>query len=201
MGFSTDYLGHIDIKPRLNDAEIEYLTAFFASRRFVRASPYDVPGNPQAETSDGLPPELYNQPHPGQPDLWCDWSVCWDGCCMAWNGTEKSYSMIPWLKYLTQHFLKPGARAAKDPRFADFTFDHQLSGMVVGCRRDTKELFLVRVSNNRITERVLRPGDRQYLGYPALPYENEIDRQRAAIRRRRRPRETDATVVRLDRRR
>lgn len=93
-------------------------------------------------------------------------------------------------------------RAAKDPRFAAFTFDHQLSGMVVGCRRDTKELFLVRVSNNRITERVLRPGERQYAGYPSLPYEDQIDRERAdSRRRRRRPGETDGSVVQLDERR
>ncbi len=202
MGFNTDYLGHIDIEPRLNDAEIEYLTAFVTSRRCIRDSPYDVPGNPRAETSADFEEDLYNHPHPGQPNLWCDWSVCWTGCCLAWNGTEKSYSMIPWLRYLIAHFLKPGARAAKDPRFAAFTFDHRLSGMVVGCRRDTKELFLVRVSNNRIAERVLRPGERQYAGYPPLPYEDQIDRERArSRRRRRRPGESDGSVVRLDGRR
>jgi len=202
MGYSTDYVGHIEIDPPLNDAEIEYLTAFCDSRRFVRSSPYDVPGNPWAETSDGVPPELYNQPPPGQPDLWCDWSVCWDGCCLAWNGTEKSYAMIAWLRYLIAHFLRPGGRAARDPRFGRFSFDHRLDGMVVGCRRDTKELFVVKVTNNRVTERILRAGESRFTGYPALPYEAEIDRQQADLRRRRRrPGQTDGGVVQLDDRR
>ena len=30
MGFSTDFVGHIDIEPPLNDAEIAYLAAFSA---------------------------------------------------------------------------------------------------------------------------------------------------------------------------
>lgn len=198
MGFSTDFIGHIDIEPPLNNAEIEYLTAFSASRRFVRDTPYDVPGNPRAETSEGVDSALYNRPHPGQPDLWCDWEVCWDGCCIAWNGTEKSYKMIPWLRYLIGHFLKPGAEARSDPRFAGFTFDHRLTGTVVGCRRDNKELFMVRVTNNRVTEKVIRPADPRYQDWPPLPYEAAIDRDRARVQRRRRPLpEESAKVVTL----
>ncbi len=199
MGFSTDFVGHIDIEPRLNDAEIEYLTAFFQSRRCLRnGDPYEVPGNPRAESSEEIG-ELYNIRAPGQPNLWCDWTVCWDGCCLAWNGTEKSYSMIPWLRYLIAHFLKPKARASRDDRFESFTVDHQLSGMVVGCRRDTKELFAVTVRNNRVTERVLRSGDPSYYDFPPLPYEEEVDRARARSRRRRRA--SADTVVSISERR
>jgi len=47
MGYSTDFLGHIDIDPSLNDAEHQYLRAFSQSRRWDRrAGPYAVPGNP-----------------------------------------------------------------------------------------------------------------------------------------------------------
>jgi hypothetical protein len=205
MGHSTDFIGHIDIEPPLNDAEIDYLGAICTSRRFDRADgPYDVPGNPRAETSDGIDPDRYNRCAPGQPNLWCDWQVCWEGCCLAWNGTEKSYSMIQWLRYLIAHFLEPGAAAAGNPRFAHFAFDHRLNGMVVGCRRDTKELFAVRVRDNRVTEQVLRPADPRYLDYPPLPYEEQIDREaadRPRYRRRRMRRTTAGSVVALDDRR
>lgn len=188
MGFSTDFIGHIDIEPPLNEAEIEYLSAFGESRRFRReGGPYDVPGNPIAERDDvGSHGEEYNVPGVGQPNLWCDWRVCWDGCCLAWNGIEKSYSMVRWLGYLIDHFLAPGASASGRPGFEDFTFDHRLSGMVVGCRRDNKMLFSVRVENNVVKEDVLRPADPRYVDWPRLPYEDEIDRERARSSRRRR---------------
>jgi hypothetical protein len=190
MGYSTDFIGHIGIAPALNDAEIEYLTAFTTSRRCLRpGGPYDVPGNPLAESSADFPTEVANRVAVGQPDFWCDWSVCWEGCCLAWSGKEKSYSMVEWLRYLIAHFLRPGAKAAKDPRFAEFTFDHRLSGMVVGCRRTDKEIFAIRVSNNRVTERVLNPGDRRLGGLPPLPYEAEIDAQDEMFRGRRRRRQ------------
>jgi hypothetical protein len=155
MGISTDFVGHIDIKPPLNDSEIAYLSAFSTSRRYDRGDPYEVPGNPGAESGAGEG-DRYNRPGPGQPNLWCDWAVCWDGCCITWSGKEKSYSMEPWLRYVIDHFLKTGGHAASDPRFEDFTFDHVLSGTVVGCRRDNKELFAIRVEDNEGRSEVRR---------------------------------------------
>lgn len=187
MGYTTDFVGHIDIEPPLNDAEIEYLLAFSASRRFARETPYDVPGNPRAETSAGVEPARYNRPPKGQPDLWCDWQVCWDGCCMSWSGNEKSYAMVEWLRYVIDHFLRPGALAASDARFTGFTFDHTVTGTVVGCRRDNKELFLIRAADNVVTQEVITPADPKYLDYPPLPYEEKIDRDEARMSRRRRP--------------
>lgn len=202
MGYTTDFIGHIDIEPALNEQEIAYLTAFSESRRFRRpGGPYDVPGNPRAETSDGVDMHLYNQPPDGQPGLWCDWVPCWDGCCLSYNGNEKFYGSVAWLRYLVDHFLKPGALASRpaDPRFAGFTFDHVLDGTVVGCRRDNKELFTITVSGNRIAEQVLRPADRRYLDLPPLPYEEAIDRAETPRRKRRR-REREGQVLPFTRR-
>ncbi len=195
MGHTTDFIGHVDIEPPLNDAEVSYLLAFVASRRFDRGDPYEVPGNPRAETSESAGGDRYSRTAAGQPNLWCDWTVCWDGCCLAWNGTEKSYSMTAWLHYLIDHFLKPGAAAAQDPRFTEFTFDHVLSGTVVGCRRDNKELFALHVAENVVTREVIVPADPRYADYPPLPYEEEIDRQAGRRRRRRRPLPKEETTV------
>ncbi len=198
MGYTTDFVGNFTITPGLNDHEIEYLDAFRMSRRCLRpGGPYEVPGNPRAETSDDFPGDNYNVPPRGQPNLWCDWQVCWEGDCLAWDGTEKSYSMVPWLRYLITHFLKPGGRAQGRRGFEDFTFDHVVSGTVVGCRRDTKELFAVRVVDNRVRESVLNPGHPEWVSFPPLPYEDEIDRW--TTRRRRRPLPSDGTVLELRR--
>lgn len=197
MGSTTDFVGRIEIDPPLNDSEVEYLTAFADSRRCIReGGPYDVPGNPRAESSAEFADDRYNRCAEGQPSLWCSWSVCWDGCCLAWSGAEKSYAMVEWLRYLIAHFLRPGARAMDDPRFDGFTFDHSLDGMVVGCRRDNKELFSVVVHRNRVTERILVPADPRFVEYPPLPYELANDsRQPRRLRRR------DRTVVSLPSRR
>jgi hypothetical protein len=204
MGYTTDFIGHIDIDPALNEHEINYLSAFSASRRFDRTGgPYAVPGNPAAERADCAPTETYNRTAPGQPGLWCQWVPCWDGCCLAFNGNEKFYSPVRWLSYLITHFMKPGAVASKsgDPHFDGFTFDHVLEGMIVGCRRDNKELYSITVTNNRVREKVLRPADPRYADYPPLPYEAAIDRQQANRKRRRQGAEQPEGIVDLSSRR
>ncbi|HET6625949.1 MAG TPA: hypothetical protein VFG63_06130 [Nocardioidaceae bacterium] len=191
MGYTTDFIGHIDIAPSLNDYEIAYLTAFSGSRRFERpGGPYDVPGNPRAEEHKTSAGDTYNRPAAGQPGLRCEWVPCWDGCCLSYSGVEKFYGAVEWLRYLILHFLKQGGKASRsnDPRFAGFTFDHVLDGMVIGCRRDNKELSSITVANNRVREKVLRPADQRYVDFPPLPYEAAIDRDLTPRARRRRQR-------------
>ena len=94
--------------------------------------------------------------------------------------------MVEWLGYLIDHFLKPNAEAKGHRGFEEFTFDHVVSGMVVGCRRDTKELFAISVARNRVETTILNPGHPEWVAYPALPYEVENDRW--MVRRRRRQR-------------
>lgn len=195
MGYTTDFIGHIDITPPINQFEQAYLSAFGSSRRFERAGgPYAVPGNPAAENADlcDVPVEAYNAVAPQQPGLWCDWEPCWDGCCLSYNGNEKFYDATNWLIYLTEHFLRPGAYAQASglPYFVDFTFDHRLDGVIAGCRRDNKELFLIRVDDNAVTEEVLRPADPRFSDYPPLPYEAALDRWESPLSKKRRTRRT-----------
>lgn len=80
MGYTTDFIRHIEVAPRLGEAEQLYLTAFSASRRWDRpGGPYEVPASPYAER-DSLPADLdrYNSTLEGQPSLWCGWVPCWD---------------------------------------------------------------------------------------------------------------------------
>lgn len=87
---------------------------------------------------------------------------------MALDGEEKIYDTARWLDYLISHFLVPGAEASTsgEAAFDDFTFDHRLDGLAVGCRRDNKQLFAIRVEDSVLTQQVLRPADPRYLDCP-----------------------------------
>lgn len=216
MGYSTDFLGHIEISPPLNAAEVEYLTAFAESRRWDRpGGPYAVPDNPRDDAvvlgepdpetgrptirgpvSRGSDTERFNRPAQGQPELRCQWVPCPDGCCLSFDGHEKFYEPTGWMRYLIDHFLKPGAAARRSmlPCFEHFTFDHELNGVIVACRRDTRRLWAIRVRRNRVTERELASGASMSSAWAPFPYEREIDE--LDERRRRRRVGTAETVVR-----
>lgn len=49
----------------------------------------------------------YNAHPTGQPGLWCKWSPNEEGTEIEWNGVEKFYDYIEWIKYLIEHFLSP----------------------------------------------------------------------------------------------
>lgn len=190
MGYTTDFVGWVQVDPPLNASETDYLRAFNRTRRWDRpAGPYVVLPHPLAddEPEAGAGRDAYNRPAPGEPGLWCPWTATIDGTALAFDGTEKAYGATRWLEYLILTFLTPDApaAAADDPLFAAFTFDHVCDGAVASCRRDTGEVSVLLVTDNAVDERVLLPGTPEGVGWGGLPYEPEIDRlrQRAAVRR------------------
>jgi hypothetical protein len=196
MGYTTDFLGHIDIDPVLNEHEQAYLAAFGLARHFDRpAGSYDVPGNPYADDRQGVDLDAYNRLGTGKPQLYCQWVVCPTGCCLSFDGNEKFYEPVQWLRYLIDHFLVPGAHAGSSglPVFDDFTFDHRLDGMIVGCRRDTRRLFAICVDDSVVREKTLVPGLDSYRGRPRLPYEKAIDDWREEFADLRRGRSLEAS--------
>jgi hypothetical protein len=46
----------------------------------------------------------HNYPPTGQPSLWCQW-VPVDASTLEWDGGEKFYDYVEWIKYLIEHFL------------------------------------------------------------------------------------------------
>jgi hypothetical protein len=189
MGYTTDFIGHIEIHPRLNDAEQSYLTAFTASRRYRRADgPYDVPGNPAAEADQPSPDiDAYNTIGQGQPSLWCGWQPSPDGGCLAFDGQEKFYDATRWMTYLIDHFLAADAWAQQTGLswFTDFTFDHTLQGVIACSPRDTHELYLIRVTDNVVREEPLWLPTPELAPAGLLPYEAAIDAEYASSRRQR----------------
>lgn len=41
----------------------------------------------------------------GQPGLWCQWEITEDGTELRWDGGEKFYNYIEWLRYYIKHFF------------------------------------------------------------------------------------------------
>lgn len=49
----------------------------------------------------------YNSPPSSQPGLWLQWVLNEDGTQLKWDGNEKFYGYVEWLKYLINHFFEP----------------------------------------------------------------------------------------------
>jgi hypothetical protein len=172
MGYTTEFIGEVEVTPPLNASEVEYLQAFSRTRRMHRHSgPYtvqdDLPSDPQRSkwetewdakcgqrhTADVIE---FNDPPPGQPGLWCQWVPDDDGLFIRWDEAEKFYYAAEWMAYLIDHFLKPGAVASTtgDPRFEGFTFDHVVNGTIDAQGEDPEDRWRLVVEDNGV--RVVR---------------------------------------------
>jgi hypothetical protein len=137
MPHITEYLGHMNVTPALNSAEVAYL----------REGSYD---------------DATAIPAKGRPRLWCPWVPSPDGRRLSCPVHDADLVPAPWLRYLIVELLKPGARRSYRKELKAFTFDHHVDGMVVG-HRPGGELFAVTASRNRVRERVLRPAAAPYV--------------------------------------
>jgi hypothetical protein len=77
-----------------------------------------------------------NLPPKDQPGLWCKWAPTEDRSAIAWDGGEKFYDYIPWLRYLMKHFLAP--------------WGYLLNGTVTWQGEREEDQGTIRVSNNAI---------------------------------------------------
>lgn len=156
MGYTTYFNGQVDIEPPLNQAEADYLRRFAGTRRMrANGGPYETP-EVEPDWHDNY---SYNEPPEGQPGLWCDWVPGEAGDCLVWDESEKFYYSAEWMKYLIDHFLKPGAAAQRSglPQFAGFTFDHVLNGVIDAEGEDTDDRWQLVVEGNVVKVARARP--------------------------------------------
>lgn len=164
MGYRVSTIGHMDVYPPLNDEEFGYLTGLAETRRWLRPEgELFVPMDPFGFAEEGarVRTEAYNDAG-CQPGLWCPWIPSCQGKCLMVNedGTDgKNYGIEPWLTYLTATFLAPGARAEGEPGFEEFTFDHEVSGVIATHRSDDGSFSLVRANGGGVWSEVVRRGD------------------------------------------
>ena len=77
-----------------------------------------------------------------QPGLWCQWTVDEAGTRLEWDGGEKFYEYVPWLKYLINNFFSK--------------WGVQLNGIVYWEGEDSTDKGKIIVDNNHITTKVAR---------------------------------------------
>lgn len=113
MGYTTSFFGRIQISPPLNEAEVAYLKRFASTRRMkFREGPYFVDQPGDGGQDDGPNVIDINEPSEGQPGLWCHWVPVEDGTALTWDGGEKFREAEAWMRYVIDHFLRPGAKVA-----------------------------------------------------------------------------------------
>lgn len=134
----TEFLGRIEVRPPLNESERDYLADLAHSSSTLRGTPTG-----RGDTS--------------VPFAHLAWEPCEAGCCLTWNGHERSSHMQPSLRFLIDHLLSRGAKAGGHKDFGDFTCDHVLDGTVMGRRYGDKLVHLVEVADNTVAGRSLEP--------------------------------------------
>lgn len=167
MGYQTDFIGYLQVLPELNESErtlIDRISgSIFADRH--------VTGLKRVEEREAAQLELLER----GPRGWSNWTACPTGCCLSYDGGDKANHMIPWLKFLMSTFLVPSAEVQSRAGFEAFTCDHVINGMVVGSRRDNRELYAITVRDNEVEVEMLWPGVKDWSTYPPLAYQERID--------------------------
>lgn len=132
MGYTTDFEGSFTLDSPLTDAQTAFLKEFGDTRRMSRdiaklkAIPKEKLNGKMLKLLEevGLGLEYYggtgcagqdqdgsivdyNRPPAGQPGLWCQWVPSEDGSEIEWDGSEKFYNYVEWIKFIIEHFLKP----------------------------------------------------------------------------------------------
>lgn len=169
MGYHTDWIGYLHVQPALNEHEIDLINRISGSIFAAAPEPGSEVAGRVGATRDlmvGAPPGHSN------------WSACPQGCCLSYDGGDKANHMATWLKFLLATFLVPGAIASGGGGFEWLTCDHFLNGMVVGSRRDNRELYSIAARENEVEVELLWPGVPEWSDYPPLRYQTEIDRFR-----------------------
>lgn len=129
MGYDTMFQGFFRFNKPLSSAHRKYLLKFSEMRRMKRNNDvlaavsdplrmavnlplgtegeYFVNGKGFAGQDHDESILDHNTPPGKQPGLWCQWVPNRNGTIFRWNGTEKFYNYIEWLRYLIENFIKP----------------------------------------------------------------------------------------------
>lgn len=74
---------------------------------------------------------------PEFPSIWCDWVPTADGMGIEWNGSEKFYEYVVWLRVIIARFLEPAGITLSgeieymgDRRWADHGVIRVVDGVV-----------------------------------------------------------------------
>lgn len=145
MGYHTDFSGSFKLNKKLDDETRVFLKKLAETRRMKRnvGPEYGVEGEfyVDGKGNFGQDDEKnivdHNKPPRTQPGLWCQWAPNEDGTEIEWDGGEKFYGYIEWIKYIIEKVLKPKG--------------YKLSGNVEWFGEDHGDRGLISVKNNVVT--------------------------------------------------
>jgi len=152
VGYTTDFEGSFSIDPPLNEETKTFLNKFNQTRRMARNvdAKYGIEGEFYVDgTGDyGQAHEAniidFNRPPSTQPGLWCQWTPNENGTELIWDGGEKFYSYIDWLKYLIKNIFEPRG--------------YTLNGAVNWYGEDREDTGVINVVDNKVTSNKSLPG-------------------------------------------
>jgi hypothetical protein len=145
MGYTTDFDGNFTLNRPLDDETYEFLKKFAHTRRMKRRvdSKYGIDGEfyvdgtgDFGQDDDGTVVD-HNKPPRTQPSLWCQWIPTEDKLHIEWDGGEKFYSYIEWLKYIITNFLEPKG--------------YSLNGKVHWYGEDREDNGIIVVKDNKVS--------------------------------------------------
>lgn len=142
MGYTTDFKGRFNLNRVLDGELFIFLKKFAETRRMARQLPpkYGVEGEFYVDGKGDFGQDKdtsiidYNNPPRTQPGLWCQWTPTEDGKGIEWDGGEKFYSYVEWLKYIIVNFLAPNG--------------YILNGSVEWSGEEQGDVGVINVTNN-----------------------------------------------------
>jgi hypothetical protein len=117
MGYQTEFNGEFKVKPTLRQEDFHDLRLFSQ--------------------------EDHREENKGYPGIWCQWVPNDDGTAIVWDGGEKFYNYVEWLKYLLHIYLKPKG--------------YVLNGKMHWCGEEEDDKGWIIVEDNHIFTRRMKP--------------------------------------------
>lgn len=107
MGYTTDFRGSFKINKPVDQSTFELLRGLAETRRMKRnLEGYGVEGEFYVADDNNNVID-HNCPPSTQPGLWCQWLIDDDCQTIEWDGGEKFYNYVEWIKYLINSVLAP----------------------------------------------------------------------------------------------
>jgi hypothetical protein len=111
MGYTTDFEGEFKIDRPVDEETYDLLVGLNATRRMVRdekvvGAQYGVEGEFYIEDDNKGVLDQNREPKT-QPGLWNQWEIWDDRQTISWDGGEKFYHYVKWIKYIINKILIP----------------------------------------------------------------------------------------------
>lgn len=157
MGYTTEFTGSFQLNKPLDKKTAKLINGLNRTRRMKRdltklgmtqeeANQYGIDGEfycPPKSNFCGQDNDAsivdFNEPPETQPGLWCGWRYSKTNNCIKWDGGEKFYHYVSWLKYLIDNILGS---------------EYQLNGEVTFQGEDEDDKGTIIVENNVIVVKV-----------------------------------------------